>query len=76
MNILSQRKIIKGKIFVTIIEELKQRIIAVAAKLSRYQKRIHQYQENRLIETDPSFYKQIYYGEWSIKDEKSNAEEA
>lgn len=36
--------------FGTIIEELRQGIIAVAGKLSRYPKIIDQYQKNRLFE--------------------------
>ena len=34
------------------IEELKQRILAKAAKLSRYEQRIQQYRINRLFKVD------------------------
>ena len=43
---------VKRKGLTTVIEELKQRILAKAAKLSRYEQRIQQYRINRLFKVD------------------------
>ena len=41
---------IRGKRLNVIIEELKQRITAIAAKVGRYQGRVDSYRKNRLFE--------------------------
>ena len=46
---------VKRKGLKTVIEELKQRILAKAAKLSRYEQRIQQYRINRLFKVDQKF---------------------
>ena len=43
---------VKRKGLTTVIEELKQRILAKAAKISRYEQRIQQYRINRLFKVD------------------------
>lgn len=44
------------------MKELKKCIIAIAGKLYRYPKRINQFQQNRLFETDQRrYYRQIKY---------------
>ena len=51
---------IKSKGLANVIEELKQRITAKAAKVKKYEERIRQYQQNRLFVTNQrQFYKQI-----------------
>ncbi len=43
-----------------VIEELKQRLTAKAAKIRRYEQRIHQYRQNRLFSTDQKrFYQEL-----------------
>ena len=43
-----------------VIEELKQRLTAKAAKMRRYEQRIHQYRQNRLFSTDQKrFYQEL-----------------
>ena len=43
---------VKRKGLTTVIEELKQRILAKATKIARYEQRIHQYRINRLFKVD------------------------
>ena len=43
---------VKRKGLVTVIEELKQRILAKVAKIARYEQRVHQYRINRLFKVD------------------------
>ena len=48
---------VKREGLVTVIEELKQRILAKAAKIVRYEQRIHQYKINRLFKV---YQKRVY----------------
>ena len=51
---------IKRKGFQTVLEELKQRLTATAAKIKRYEDRVKQYQQNRLFENNQKrFYEEI-----------------
>ena len=51
---------IKRKGFQTVLEELKQRLTATAAKIKRYEDRVRQYQQNRLFENNQKrFYEEI-----------------
>ena len=43
---------VKRKGLATVIEELKHRILAKAAKIARYEQRVHQYRINRLFKVD------------------------
>ena len=43
---------VKRKGLATVIEELKQRILAKAAKIARFEQRVHQYRINRLFKVD------------------------
>ena len=59
---------VKRKGLKTVIEELKQRILAKAAKLSRYQQTIQQYRINRLFKVD----QKKVYNEFNGQTESSN----
>jgi len=49
-QILSRKKYrVRRKGLATVIEELKQRILAKAAKITRYNQRIDQYRINRFV---------------------------
>ena len=61
---------VKRKGLKTVIEELKQRILAKAAKLSRYEQRIQQYRINRLLKLD----QKKVYNEFNGKTGSSNGE--
>ena len=57
---MERRYNIKRKGYQQVIEELKQRLIAMAAKLKRYDDRVKQYQQNRLFDNNQkAFYKEI-----------------
>ena len=54
-----------------VIEELKQRIIAVAAKVKRYQGRVHSYRQNRLFEINQrQFYRELDQEEKRCDDDQ------
>ena len=48
-KLVEEKHKVKKKGLITVIEELKQRILAKAAKISRYEQRIQQYRINRLF---------------------------
>ena len=50
-EIMKKYQVDRKGLFV-VIEELKQRLTAKAAKIRRYEQRIHQYRQNRLFSTD------------------------
>ena len=59
-----------------VIEELKQRIIAIAAKLRRYQGSVDRYRQNRLFENNQrQFYRELDQEEKSC-DDQPKAEES
>ena len=59
------------------IEELKQGIAAIAAKVRRYQGRVDSYRENRLFENNQSkFYRELDQEEESCDDDQPVAEES
>ena len=61
----------------TVIEELKQRILAKAAKLSQYEQRIQQYKINRLFKVDEKKVYNDFNGKTgSINGDISNAEKS
>ena len=60
-----------------VIEELKQRITAIAAKVRRYQGRIGRYRQNRLFENNQrQFYRELDQEEERCDDDQPVAEES
>ena len=60
----------------TVIEELKQRLHTKAAKLKRYEERVHQYKINRMfVQNQKRVYQQMD-GIININNEKPNAGES
>ena len=51
-KLIEEKYGVKRKGLTTVIEELKERILAKAPKLSRYEQRIQQYRINRLFKVD------------------------
>ena len=57
---LEKKYNIKKKGFQPVLEELKQRLTATAAKIKRYEDRVKQYQQNRLFKNNQKrFYEEI-----------------
>ena len=60
-----------------VIEELKRRISAIAAKVKRYQGRVDSYRQNRLFENNQShFYRKLDQEEEGCDDDQPEAEES
>ena len=60
-----------------VIEELKQRITAIAAKVRRYQGRVDSYIQNRLFENNQrQFYKELDLEEERCDDDQPVTEES
>ena len=60
-----------------VIEELKQRTIATAAKVRRYQRRLDSYRQNRLFENNQrQFYRKLDQEEERCDDDQPVAEES
>ena len=60
-----------------VIEELKQRITAIAAKVRRYQGRVDSYRQNGLFENNQrQFYRALDQEEERCDDDQSVAEES
>ena len=60
-----------------IIEELKQRITAIAAKVRRYHQRVDSYRQNRLFENKQrQFYKELDQEEQRCDDDQPVAEKS
>ena len=74
----SERKYsIRVKRLNVVIEELKQRITAFAAKVRRYQGRVDSYRQNSLFENNQrQFYKELDQGEERCDDDQPVAEES
>ena len=59
------------------IEELKQRITAIAAKVTRYQGRVDRYRQNRLFENNQRrFYRKLDEEEERCDDDQPVGEES
>ena len=59
-----------------VIEELKQRIIAIAAKVRRYQGRVVSYRQNRLFQNNQrQFLRELHQEEERCDDDQPVAEE-
>ena len=73
---LERKYSIRVKRFNVVIEELKQRITAIAAKATRYQGRIDSYRQNRLFENNQrQLYRELDQEEESFDDDQPVAEE-
>ena len=60
-----------------VIEELKQRITAIAAKVRRYQGRVDSFRQNRLFENNPrQFYRELDQKQERRDDDQPVAEES
>ena len=60
-----------------VIEELKQRITAIAATVRRYQGRVGRYRQNRLFENNQrQFYRELDQEEETCHDDQSVAKES
>ena len=74
---LERRYSIRVKRLNVVIEELKQRIIAIAAKVRRYQGRVDSYRQNRLFENNQrQFYRELDQEEERCDDNQPVAEES
>ena len=59
-----------------VIEESKQRITAITAKVRRYQRRVDSYRQNRLFENNQrQFYRELDEEEERCNDDQPVAEE-
>ena len=60
-----------------VIEELKQRITAIAAKVRRYRGRVDSYRQSRLFENNQrQFYRELDQEEERCDDDQAVAEES
>ena len=60
-----------------VIEELQQRIITIAVKVRRYQRRVDSYRQNRLFENNQKqFYRELDQEEERCDDDQPVAEES
>ena len=74
---LERKYSIRVKRLNVVIEELKQRITAIAAKVRRYQGRVDSYRQNRLFENNQrQFYKELDQEKERCDDDKPVAEES
>ena len=73
---LARKYTIRVKRLNVAIEELKQRIIAIATKVRRYQGRVDSYRQNRLFENNQrQFYRELDQEEERCDDDKTVHEE-
>ena len=74
---LEKKYSIRVKRLNVVIEELKRRISAIAAKVKRYQGRVDSYRQNRLFENNQShFYRKLDQEEEGCDDDQPEAEES
>ena len=74
---LERKYSITVKIFIAVIEELKERITAIAAIVRRYQRRLDSYRQNRLFENNQrQFYRELEQEEERCTDDQPVAEES
>jgi len=68
---------IRVKTLNVVIEELKQRIVAIAAKVKRYQGRIDRFRQNRMFQNNQrQFYRELNQEGETSNDDKPDAEES
>ena len=74
---LERKYSIRVKRLNVVIEELKQRITSIAAKVRRYHGRVDSYRQNRLFENnEKQFYRELDQEEERRDDEQTVAEES
>ena len=74
---LERKYSIRVKRLNVVIEELKQRITAIAAKVRRYQGQVDSYRQNRLFENDQrQFYRELDQEEERCHNDQPLAEES
>ena len=74
---LERKYSIRVKRLNVVIEELKQRITAIAAKVGRYQGRVDSYRKNRLFENNQrQFYRELDQEEERCDDDQPVVEES
>ena len=74
---LERKYSIRVKRLNVVIEELKQRITAIAAKVRRYRGRIDSHRQNRLFENNQrQFYRELDWEEERCDDDQPVAEES
>ena len=74
---LERKYSIRVKRLNVVIEELKQRITAITAKVGRHQGRVNSYRQNRLFENNQrQFYRKLDQDEESCDDDQPVAEES
>ena len=73
---LERKYSIRVKTLTAVIEELKQRITAIAAKVRKYQGQVDSYKQNRLFENNQrQFYRELDQEEERCGDDQPVAEE-
>jgi len=76
-NIVKEKYRVRRKGLVTVIEELKQRILSKAAKITRYNQTIDQYRINRLFKVDQKkVYNELNGNSRSSNGDIPNADES
>ena len=74
---LERKYSIRVKRLNVVIEEMKQRITAIAAKVRRYQVRADSYRQNRLLKNNQrQFYRELDHEEERCDDDQPVAEES
>ena len=74
---LKRKYSIRVKRLNVVIEELKQRITAIPAKVRRYQGRVDSYRQNRLFENNPrQFHRELDQEEERCDDDQAMPEES
>ena len=74
---LERKYNIRVKTLGVVIEELKQRIVAVAAKVRRYQKRVHSSRQNRMFQNNQrQFYRELNQEGERCDNDQAHAEES
>ena len=73
---LNERYRVKRKGLKTVIEELKQRILAKSAKVRRYQQRIGQFRQNKIFDFDQEKMYAEFNGDGIRLNDVTNTEES
>ena len=74
---LERKYSIRSKILGIVIEELKQRIVAIAAKVRRYQERVEKFRQNRMFQNNQrQFYRELNQEGEKCDDDQPDAEES
>ena len=75
-QILERKYSIRLKIFGVATEELKQMIVAIAAKVKRYQQRVDRFRQNRVFQNNQrQFYRELNQEGERCDDDQIDAEE-